>query len=159
LSAGLGALAAAIGGVPVLAAALTPWTRPRARESGKRFAVGTTFDLEPGVPKRVDIHSSARDAWAVQDDIAIGSVWLIKRGDGRVVAFSTICPHLGCPIAYNGGAAFHCPCHDSDFRLDGTMITGPSARPMDTLDVEVKDNVVWVRFAKFAIGSKDKQEI
>jgi Rieske Fe-S protein len=159
LSAGLGALAAAVAGVPVLGAALTPWTRPRPRAAGQRFAVASTLELEPGVPKRVDLHSSARDAWALQDDVTIGSVWLVKGSDGRVAAFSTVWPHLGCPISYGGAGAFHCPCHDSDFRLDGTMVTGPSARPMDALDVEVRDNVVWVRHAKFAFGTKDKQEI
>jgi menaquinol-cytochrome c reductase iron-sulfur subunit len=159
LSAGLGALAAAAAGVPVLGAALTPWIRPRPRSGGQRFAVCSTLELEPGVPKRVDLHASARDAWAVQDNTTIGSVWLVKGADGRVGAFSTICPHLGCPIGYGGAGTFHCPCHDSDFKLDGSQVTGPSARGMDVLDVEVKDNVVSVRYARFTLGSKDKQEI
>jgi menaquinol-cytochrome c reductase iron-sulfur subunit len=159
LSAGLGALAAAAAGVPVLGAALTPWIRPRPRSGGKRFNVASTFDLEPGVPKRVDLHSSAHDAWAVQDDTIIGSVWLVKGSDGKVSAFSTACPHLGCPIGYGGSGVFHCPCHDSDFKLDGSQVIGPSARGMDSLDVEVKDNVVSVRYAKFTLGTKDKQEI
>jgi menaquinol-cytochrome c reductase iron-sulfur subunit len=159
LSAGLGAIGAAIAGVPVLGAVLTPWTRPKSRSAGARFAVASTFDLEPGVPKRVEIRSTARDAWAVQDDIAIGSVWLIKQVDGRVSAYSTVCPHLGCPISYASGGAFHCPCHDSDFRLDGAKVTGPSERPMDAVEVEVKDQVVWVRYARFALGCKEKLEI
>jgi Rieske Fe-S protein len=159
LSAGLGALAAAAAAVPVLGAALTPWIRPRPRSGGQRFQVCSTFDLEPGIPKRVDLHASARDAWALQDDTTIGSVWLVKGADGRVAAFSTVCPHLGCPIALAGNSTFHCPCHDSDFKLDGSRMTGPSERGMDSLEVEVKDNLVSVRFAKFAIGTQDKQEI
>jgi Rieske Fe-S protein len=158
LSAGLGALAAAAAGVPVLGAALTPWIRPRPRSGGQRFDVCTTFDLEPGVPKRVDLRARARDAWSVQNDTTIGSVWVVKDADGKVSAFSTICPHLGCPIAYGGSGIFHCPCHDSDFKVDGSRVTGPSERGMDALDVEVKDNVVNVRYTKYVFGTRDKTE-
>jgi menaquinol-cytochrome c reductase iron-sulfur subunit len=158
-SGALAALAAAITGVPVLGAVLSPWLRPRPKEGGKFIPVTTTFDLEPGVPKRVDIVSGSHDAWASAEDVTIGSVWLVKDAHGSVVAFSALCPHLGCPISLGAKSQFRCPCHDSYFHLDGAMVTGPSARPMDTLEVQVKDNVVSVRYARFKQGTKEKREI
>jgi Rieske Fe-S protein len=154
----LGALAAAAAGVPVLGAVLTPWLKPRAKEVGRFIPVTSTFELEPGVPKRVDLTASAKDAWAVQDSATIGSAWVIKKPDGQVVAFSTVCPHLGCPIGHSG-EAFRCPCHDSNFGLDGASQNGPSPRGMDRLEVQVRDNVVSLRYARFKQGTREQQEL
>ena len=39
--------------------------------------------------------------------------------DRDVVAYSTLCTHMGCPVAYDAGArTFKCPCHFSIFDPD-----------------------------------------
>ena len=56
-------------------------------------------------------------------------------------AMSAVCTHLGCtvkPAAGAGGAAeFHCPCHGSRYREDGTNYSGPAPRPLDRYRIEV----------------------
>lgn len=61
---------------------------------------------------------------------------LIKKGksvpkgvgpDQDVVAYSTLCTHMGCPVLYDQAAeTFKCPCHYSIFDPDksGQMVTG-----------------------------------
>ncbi len=47
--------------------------------------------------------------------------------DGDIVAFSTLCTHMGCPVAYDSSAkTFKCPCHFSQFdpEIGGQMICG-----------------------------------
>ncbi|WP_233799814.1 arsenate reductase (azurin) small subunit [Paraburkholderia sp. HP33-1] len=47
--------------------------------------------------------------------------------DGDIVAYSTMCTHMGCPVAYDPGTkVFKCPCHFSMFDAEkaGQMITG-----------------------------------
>jgi arsenite oxidase small subunit len=47
--------------------------------------------------------------------------------DSDIVAYSTLCTHMGCPVAYDAGTrSFKCPCHFSmfDAEKDGQMICG-----------------------------------
>jgi Rieske Fe-S protein len=74
-----------------------------------------------------------------------------------VVAFSTICPHLGCGIDWvESKNSFGCPCHESFFSLDGKVSSGPAPRPMDSLETRVVDGVIEVKFEKFKIGTAEK---
>lgn len=44
-----------------------------------------------------------------------------------IVAYSTLCTHMGCPVSYDSGSkAFKCPCHFSlfDAEKEGQMICG-----------------------------------
>lgn len=60
-----------------------------------------------------------------------------------IVAFSQICQHLGCNVAYkaqgwNGGPAGNCPCHGSIFDLlqSAKVVAGPSPRPLPQVQLE-----------------------
>ncbi|MGJ7509910.1 arsenate reductase (azurin) small subunit [Variovorax sp. GT1P44] len=60
--------------------------------------------------------------------------------EGDIVAYSVLCTHMGCPVAYDGKArAFKCPCHFSQFdpELGGQMICGHATEnlPQVTLSV------------------------
>ncbi len=47
--------------------------------------------------------------------------------DGDIVAYSTLCTHMGCPVIYDGQArSFKCNCHFSQFdpEMGGQMICG-----------------------------------
>jgi len=56
---------------------------------------------------------------------------------GKVVAFSAICTHKGCPVAA-AGKEFHCPCHGSIYdAATGAVKGGPAPRPLPKIDVHV----------------------
>jgi arsenite oxidase small subunit len=64
--------------------------------------------------------------------------------DQDIVAFSQICQHIGCYIAYesqgpSGGPVGNCPCHGSVFDLlqSARVIAGPSPRPLPQVQLEV----------------------
>lgn len=47
--------------------------------------------------------------------------------DGDIVAYSAMCTHMGCPVAYDASTkVFKCPCHFSMFDAEkaGQMIAG-----------------------------------
>src|SRR6266446_4168127 len=51
-------------------------------------------------------------------------VWMIRNADG-LYALIAICTHLGCtPIWHPTEERFKCPCHGSNFLLDGTNVAG-----------------------------------
>ncbi len=67
-------------------------------------------------------------------------IFIWRRGND-FYAMSAVCTHLGCtvkPAATTGGAAeFHCPCHGSRYREDGTNYAGPAPRPLDRFRMEM----------------------
>ncbi len=66
----------------------------------------------------------------------------IWRKGNEFYAMSAICTHLGCTVKLAAGGApgaaeFHCPCHGSRYRDDGTNYAGPAPRPLDRFRLEV----------------------
>ncbi|NNH73062.1 Rieske (2Fe-2S) protein [Nocardia uniformis] len=62
---------------------------------------------------------------------------------GTFQGFSSTCTHLGCKVNEVVDGLIKCPCHKSDFRLDGTVANGPAARPLDGRSIRVEgDHVV-----------------
>lgn len=60
--------------------------------------------------------------------------------EGDIVAFSVLCTHMGCPVAYDGKArAFKCPCHFSQFdpELGGQMICGQATESLPQVNLSV----------------------
>lgn len=67
--------------------------------------------------------------------------------DGDIVAYSTLCTHMGCPVTYDAGArAFKCGCHYSQFdpEMAGQMICGQATEnlPQVTLSVAPDGSIV-----------------
>jgi Rieske Fe-S protein len=52
--------------------------------------------------------------------------------DGRLMAVSPTCTHLGCRVAWNEvERSWDCPCHGSRFAPDGTVIEGPAVTDLE----------------------------
>lgn len=164
MAAAAGTCAIAAGaGIPAALLVLSP-LRATAIGTGRWVKTLRVDQLKENEPKRVAIVSDRRDAWTVEKNVELGSVWLVKRGD-KVLAFSAVCPHLGCSINVvgAGGAggdigSFACPCHTSAFDADGKRKSGPSPRDMDTMATKVEDGYVAVDFRRFRIGVAEKVE-
>lgn len=122
--------------------------------------VGDVADLATGKPQKVTIRSAKMDGWNRFDDIVIGAAWLIKQPGGDVSGMSTICPHLGCGIDWDvQKGLFVCPCHKSIFDVEGKVVSGPAPRAMDTLDIKVEGDAVFVRYRKLRLGTSKKIEV
>ncbi len=60
--------------------------------------------------------------------------FLVRLNDGRLLALSRRCPHLGCTVNYQpSGQVFLCPCHQSRFALTGAYLAGPAPRGLYAL--------------------------
>lgn len=67
--------------------------------------------------------------------------------DGDIVAYSTLCTHMGCPVAYDPQAkSFKCGCHFSQFdpEMAGQMICGQATEnlPQVTLSVAADGSIL-----------------
>jgi menaquinol-cytochrome c reductase iron-sulfur subunit len=119
-----------------------------------------------GTPKRFEVRADQWDKWTFVPQAPVGAVFLRRDPQtGKIAtALHTTCPHLGCSVdlrQHDKGLRFVCPCHDSAFELDGTIIQpSPSPRPLDSLAVEERDGPsgkeVWVQFVNYRVGRADK---
>lgn len=137
-----------------------PIQRPSAGRGGF-LRVATLAALpENGQPRKFAVLADRVDAWNRTPNVPVGAVYLRRKGPDRVEALNVSCPHAGCSVDYQPAIdRYHCPCHDSLFGVDGALADprSPSARPLDTLEVEVREGgEVWVRFQNFRAGTAEK---
>jgi menaquinol-cytochrome c reductase iron-sulfur subunit len=114
---------------------------------------------EDGTPVQFPVIAERSDAWNNFGNQPIGSVFLRRLGPDKVSAIHVVCPHAGCFITYDaGGKKFYCPCHQGSFDLTGkrTDKSSPSPRDLDTLEVEIKDKTVFVKFENYRTGTTEK---
>lgn len=110
-------------------------------------------------PVKVDLFADKVDAWNRVIQVKVGSAYVMERG-GQLVAFSSVCPHLGCGIDYvPDKKKFLCACHKSWFGLDGSVEEGPSPRAMDELEVQKGEKLVAIRYQRFKQGVETKEPI
>jgi Rieske Fe-S protein len=70
-------------------------------------------------------------------------VQVVREGE-KLRALSTVCPHLGCRVRWEGDH-FLCPCHNGVFNREGGVVSGPPPRPLDRYEVEVIDGSVYLK--------------
>jgi menaquinol-cytochrome c reductase iron-sulfur subunit len=87
-------------------------------------------------------------------------VYITKDQRNQLSVLSSICPHLGCTVPWNKEKKqFICPCHGGTFSVDGSRVSGPSQRGMDTLETSVQDGQLLVRFQYFRQLVSDKEVV
>jgi Rieske Fe-S protein len=163
---GLGAAFAATLGAPAILYLLDPRNRPA--RPGAFKTVAKLSDLKEGVPFQATIRELRHDAWTLHPNDVVGRVWLIRRKDDKIDAFTTTCPHLGCSVNFEG-PNFVCPCHNGTFDIAGKRVdpgagrTNPAPRDMDALQLQLiadpenpADKLVQVEFRSFENGKTDK---
>jgi Rieske Fe-S protein len=63
----------------------------------------------------------------------------------QIIAVSTRCAHLGCPVRYFEAAQrFICPCHGGVYDFQGKRTGGPPVRPLDRFYTRVRHGRVEV---------------
>jgi Rieske Fe-S protein len=60
-------------------------------------------------------------------------ILLIRKSESTFLAIKTICTHKGCDVELEGDK-FVCPCHGSEFTLDGTVTQGPAKTNLKTFE-------------------------
>ncbi len=73
-------------------------------------------------------------------------VIVINTKGGGLKAFSAICTHLGCIVAWDGRkSVVHCPCHEGIFNpTTGAVVSGPPPRPLSGYELAIKEGKVLI---------------
>ena len=89
--------------------------------------------------------SEVQPGSAVKFEDAGNPAVLVHLQSGDFVAYSAICTHQQCTVAYRNGQ-LACPCHGSVFdpANNGAVITPPAQQPLPEIPVEVRDGQVYL---------------
>jgi Rieske Fe-S protein len=147
-------------GLLVAVPALIYLCAPLRRKGGAGAAfldAGPVADIPAGQWRLVSLEITQEDGW--KKTRVRQAIWVRRSGDAEqdITVFSSICPHLGCPINWHPDQSqFNCPCHGGLFDAEGQRTGGPPPRAMDLLDFEVRQGRLWVRWQDFKIGVADR---
>src|SRR6266508_696653 len=107
-------LSAALAGIPVLRAFVSPTFRRTSSETWIKLGDVETFDLD--IPTKVDFVETVTDAWV--ENRMLRGVWVYTEDGENFTVFSGRCTHLGCGYAFEKVTGhFKCPCHEGVFDL------------------------------------------
>ncbi len=70
-------------------------------------------------------------------------ICLQKIGDDNYLASLLKCTHRGCELNVGGGI-YSCPCHGSEFSLNGEVLEGPADTNLKTYQTKTDDKNVFI---------------
>jgi cytochrome b6-f complex iron-sulfur subunit len=64
----------------------------------------------------------------------------------KITAVNPTCPHQGCNVEWQTDLKiFACPCHGSKFAPDGSIVVGPSKKPLAKFVTKEEGNLILVK--------------
>jgi len=72
-------------------------------------------------------------------------ILVVHRSDGGLFAVSAGCTHMGCDVNFDKDLGrLVCPCHGSEFDLEGQNLKGPAKRPLKRYTVRTENSQVVI---------------
>ncbi len=155
-----GGIATAAFGLPALGFALGPVFQDQEPEIWQDVGPVTDFNPDSYVPRVINVIPEIGDPGkttiyvrkALPDDKSPSDKPGIE--PLPMVAISTRCAHLGCPVRYiQASQRFVCPCHGGVYDTQGAVSGGPPVRPLDRFYNRVRKGRVEVG-DRFSLNSK-----
>jgi cytochrome b6-f complex iron-sulfur subunit len=75
---------------------------------------------------------------------AAGNVLVAHTGADSFVALTATCTHQTCTISAFSGQAYVCPCHGSQFDMNGRVLNGPAARALRQYQTQFAGGVLTI---------------
>lgn len=140
LSLALSGLIATVITIPVIGSLLAPLLM----ESPRKWRdVGAAGEFNTGETVLVTFRGREHKSWA--GDVAKQAAWLRRKENGKFIAYSINCTHLGCPVRWESNAdMFFCPCHGGVFHKDGSVAAGPPPRELQRYPIRERKGRVEV---------------
>ena len=139
----LGSIIAAIVGLPAIGYLLSPGLKSTGTSKEEWVPLGLVEDLVIGEPRLFLFTRTAQVGW--ERTAKSYGVYVLRNSDDSYAAFSNVCTHLSCRVSYKQDLEeYVCPCHDGHFGKDGSIISGPQPRPLDSFDYKVEEGTLMI---------------
>lgn len=112
-------------------------------------ALGIAADVTLPVTAVAGAGSAKERSYAVPAADAVnidrGAQVILVRYSGRIFAFSLVCPHEHAAVKWlNKDHRFQCSKHDSQYKQDGTYVTGHATRNLDRFPIRLENGMAVV---------------
>ena len=105
----------------------------------------------PWVPHQIEGQHLVLDASLLVEQRSVGlrnaalaTPLIVSRvAEGQYVAVSALCTHKAC-LLRPGGERLLCPCHGSEFTLEGQVLSSPARKDLARFPVTERDGVLYV---------------
>jgi len=143
LSWAIGGLLTLAVGIPLIGYVLTPAIRRRKSSQWATLGDLSSFPAT-GEPEPVQYSLVTQDSWITKQDSR--TLYLKIVPGQKPVAFSPICTHLGCGVAWDEKQKkFFCPCHGGVYDINGNVLAGPPPRPLTRLELKMEGGKLLVK--------------
>jgi len=116
-----------------IAACSSESTTPKTSASGDWQTVGTSAELD-------------KAGQLLAKNSPVGPVLVVGTSKTAITAVDPTCTHKGCTVAWQAQTKkFACPCHHSEFGVDGKVQKGPATEPLKTYTAKIEGNSVVVK--------------
>jgi Rieske Fe-S protein len=75
----------------------------------------------------------------IEDGVSFIEDIIIVKNNNEIKFLASACPHLGCKINKTENDLLICPCHGSQFKLDGANTKGPATQDLKILPFELDE--------------------
>ncbi|HEY2840168.1 MAG TPA: Rieske (2Fe-2S) protein [Pirellulales bacterium] len=141
LSVGLGTLATAAAGAPILGYLLSPILKTPKNEWAD---LGPVENFPEGQTRLVDFIDPLHRPW--DGDSQKLAAYVRRSAEGEFTVFSVNCTHLGCPVSwFPQSGLFLCPCHGGVYYENGEHASGPPPRGLYTIESRVENGKLAIR--------------
>lgn len=155
---GISAFIGAAVGIPYVGAVLSAVA---GKKEATTIRLGKLSDFPEGQPTLAQFTVTRTDGWVQAQEGR--SVWVIRNGAQDVTVYNGRCTHLGCAYNWQTKGAnsdhFVCPCHDGVFAKDGSVVSGPPPRRLDTLPAKMENDNLVITFQDFRPGVPEKAPV
>jgi Rieske Fe-S protein len=137
---------ACLGSIGVIAgvSALSVFNIP----SIKAFPRPGIFDDKREIPLRIEDTPELKEvggAYHLTIDEIDKDLLVVRTAEDKFVAVDIKCTHKGCDVKYEDKSnRFVCPCHDSQFDINGIPKSGPAKKPLGSYKTTFKDGEVTI---------------
>jgi menaquinol-cytochrome c reductase iron-sulfur subunit len=142
-----GAIAAAAITLPALGFAIAPVFQHTA-DSWQEIGPVSRYTETDYVPEVITLQPGIGEAGLSIAYVRLHSLAIdgpVKDEYDRVIAISSRCAHVGCPVRYVAAAqSFVCPCHGGVYNIRGIRTGGPPPRPLDRFYTLIRNGQVYV---------------
>ncbi len=89
--------------------------------------------------------AGSQDAVLLLNKATAEKILLVRDAPNSYFAVSSTCTHLSCDVGYSAAAhRIVCPCHGSEYDLQGGNLKGPARRPLRAYTVQVQSGRIVI---------------
>lgn len=73
----------------------------------------------------------------INKPVSFHNKYIVFNKDGETKVYSSHCTHLGCKIHEFRNGRLICPCHGSEYDLNGIPLKGPAFKPLPQIEAQI----------------------